>query len=230
MQFANSWMTAPVSKSCLTPPPCASWKVPRNSWQSFQFAPEPSSTDSQNSSQPSLSITMKTSCVYSLALALASATALTESFSIRQILRVAAGPRRGGGGGASVQRDAALVVDSSSGSSGALSQDSALFDEPRLYTQQGVARALPLDGSSPRTFVNNPNSDVALPAFRRTTRAPSLDRLELPRHVGPDLARAKMVMSLEMLLGRAAMVASVVLFVVELATGQSLPDQLSTLL
>jgi hypothetical protein len=173
---------------------------------------------------------MKTSFVYSLALALASSTVLTESFSIRQILRVAA-PR--GRGGASVQRDAALVVDSSA-SSGALSQDLALFDEPRLYTRQGVARALPVDESSSRTFIHA-SSKAALPAEtlrRRTTtsKSPSLGRLEIPRHIEPDLAKAKMVLSLEILLGRAAMVASVVLFVVELTTGQSLPDQLFTLL
>ena len=145
---------------------------------------------------------MKTSSVYALALALASATALTESFSIRQILRVA-GPR----GGASVQRDAALVVDSSA-SAGALSQDLALFDEPRLYTQQGVARALPLDESPSRAFIHA-SANVALPTTRRFTKVPSLGRLEIPRHVEPDLAKAKLVMSLEMLLGRAAMVASV---------------------
>jgi hypothetical protein len=161
---------------------------------------------------------MKTSSLYSLALALASSIVLTESFSIRQILRVA------------VQRDAALVVDSSA-SSGALSQDLALFDEPRLYTHQGGARALPLDESAPRTFIRASANNVALPTTRRFfTKSPSLGRLEIPRHVEPDLAKAKLVMSLEILLGRAAMVASVVLFVVELTTGQSLPDQLSTLL
>jgi hypothetical protein len=169
-------------------------------------------------------ITMKTSSLYALALALASSTVLTESFSIRQILRVAA-PR----GRASVQRDAALVVDSSA-SAGALSQDLALFDEPRLYTHQGGSRALPLDESSPRTFIRA-SANVALPTTRRFfTKSPALGRLEIPRHVEPDVAKAKLVMSLEMLLGRAAMVASVVLFVVELTTGQSLPDQLSTLL
>jgi hypothetical protein len=57
-----------------------------------------------------------------------------------------------------------------------------------------------------------------------------LDPLEIPRHVESDLAKAKMVMSLEMLLGRAAMVASVALFVGEMTTGQSLPDQLSAML
>jgi hypothetical protein len=68
-------------------------------------------------------------------------------------------------------------------------------------------------------------------ALRRTTsKSASLGRLKIPRHIEPDLAKAKMVMSLEILLGRAAMVASVVLFVVELTTGQSLPDQLFTLL
>lgn len=170
---------------------------------------------------------MKTSSVYALALALASATALTESFSIRQILRVA-GPR-GPRGGVSVQRDAVLVVDSSA-SANAMSQDLALFDEPRLYTQQGVARALPLAESSPSRAFIHASANVALPTTRRFTKAPSLGRLEIPRHVEPDLAKAKLVMSLEMLLGRAAMVASVVLFVVELTTGQSLPDQLSTLL
>jgi hypothetical protein len=201
--------------------------VNRSNSQAAPALPGPHKTGTKPSQLPTLTvITMKTSSLYSLALALASATVLTESFSIRQILRVAA-PR--GRGGASVQRDAALVVDSSA-SAGALSQDLALLDEPRLYTQQGVARALPLEESSPRGFIRA-SANVALPKARRFfTKSPALGRLEIPRHVEPDLAKAKMVMSLEMLLGRAAMVASVVLFVVELTTGQSLPDQLSTLL
>jgi hypothetical protein len=54
-------------------------------------------------------------------------------------------------------------------------------------------------------------------------------KVELPRrHPRSPFAiqRAEMLVNTEMALGRAAMVAAIVLFTVEIATGQSLPDQM----
>jgi hypothetical protein len=174
---------------------------------------------------------MKTTSAYAaIALALASSCAPppTEAFSIRQALAAARGGRGRSSGGAT-HREAALVDSSSTAGAAAFaSSELAFLDEPRLYTQQQhqhvqVRTSAPL---SPLPSESN---------FRLIRSAPSsekgrLDPLEIPRHVESDLAKAKMVMSLEMLLGRAAMVASVALFVGEMTTGQSLPDQLSAML
>jgi hypothetical protein len=57
-------------------------------------------------------------------------------------------------------------------------------------------------------------------------------KVELPRrHLRSPFAlqRAEMLVNTEMTLGRAAMVAAIVLFTVEIATGQSLPDQILAL-
>jgi hypothetical protein len=55
-------------------------------------------------------------------------------------------------------------------------------------------------------------------------------KVELPRrHFRNPFAfqRAEMLVNTEMTVGRAAMVAAIVLFTVEITTGQSLPDQIS---
>jgi len=54
--------------------------------------------------------------------------------------------------------------------------------------------------------------------------------LEQPRHRQPDIVKAKVLFSLELGLGRVSMVAAVVLLLVEVTTGQSLPDQILSLM
>jgi hypothetical protein len=173
---------------------------------------------------------MKATSVYStIAVALASLSASPEAFSIRGVVSAVRGGR-----GRVVQRDAALVDSSTSSSSASVAaaafvagQDVAVFDEPRLHAQHQRVTVSALRPLSP-PFRSTFGSTFRLDRPNRGTRR--LDPLEIPRHVEPDVAKAKMAMVFEMLLGRAAMVASVLLFVGEMTTGQSLPDQLSSIL
>lgn len=54
--------------------------------------------------------------------------------------------------------------------------------------------------------------------------------MEMPRHVQPDIARARTMLQLELIVGRTAMVSAVLLFLVEVTTGQSLPEQISSVM
>jgi hypothetical protein len=168
---------------------------------------------------------MKTISVYTaIALALARSSASTDAFSIRQVI-VTVCSRRGRSGGV-IQREAALV-DSSSTSAACASPELAFFDEPRLYAQRQQQQ---VNVMTPAPLL--PTSSEISFRLRRSEpwNKERLDPLEIPMRVEPDLAKAKMAMSLEMILGRAAMVASVMLFAGEMTTGQSLPDQLSMIL
>jgi len=78
--------------------------------------------------------------------------------------------------------------------------------------------------TTPVTNTNNNNNNIKKKAISTN--------LEIPRHVRPtvtEIENAKVLMSLEAVLGRGAMLAAIVLMTTEITTGMSLPEQLSKL-
>lgn len=113
---------------------------------------------------------------------------------------------------------------------------------PRQHQQSASLLVTPLS-SSIATNVNNVpvSSSPSVAEVSTTAAAPSLQKarirrrsvpspLELPRHRQPDIDKAKMMMQLELVVGRTAMVSAVILLLVEISTGSSFSDQLSSLL
>lgn len=116
-------------------------------------------------------------------------------------------------------------------------QSSAFVVGPSSYSRSAAASALAaavVTDSDSRLFYRDSSEDTQafttdIPRIiKQKTTLPRLSKLELPRQVEADVAKARMMFQVEMVVGRVAMVAAVVLFLVEVTTGQSLPDQIAS--